>query len=105
MTTHIFDFPIVVDNDISIEKEWVFPKHEFFEYEPKDEKLCRALGIGYERLKPKAFFVNRNQCGIILLCNKTFEVELRKKVKHEQGKEDSVGGHGRLHRGLEHSSD
>ncbi len=29
-------------------KKWVFPKHRFFEWESKDEKVCRFLGIGYE---------------------------------------------------------
>lgn len=27
---------------------WVFPKHDWFEWEPKDEKSCRLLGIGHE---------------------------------------------------------
>ena len=26
--------------------KWLFPKHRFFEWEPKDEAFCRKYGIG-----------------------------------------------------------
>lgn len=94
--------PLIVDDNISTETEWIFPKHRFFEYEPKDEQSCRALGIGYERLKPKAFFINPDQCGVRLLCNKSFEIELREWIKREQ-KKDSTGRYGRVYCGLEYS--
>lgn len=72
--------PVIIDDNISTETEWIFPKSRFFEYEPKDEKSCRALGIGYEQLKPKAFFINPNQCGIVLLCNRPFAAGLKEKI-------------------------
>lgn len=30
---------------------WIFPKHDWFEWEQKNEKSCRLLGIGYEEEK------------------------------------------------------
>ena len=29
-------------------RPWVFPKHQFFEWEQKDERFCRKYGIGHE---------------------------------------------------------
>jgi hypothetical protein len=45
----IYGIKVVFDENIpKFAKKWVFPKEQFWEYEPSDEKWCRQLGIGHE---------------------------------------------------------
>jgi hypothetical protein len=45
--TPLYGLEVFVDANC-VTYPWVFPQHRFFEWEAKDEKGCRALGIGHE---------------------------------------------------------
>ena len=49
---------------VEIVKEWEFPKDRFVEYEPKDERWCRLLGIGREVVREH---VTYQACAAIVL--------------------------------------
>jgi len=52
--------PVYV-SDLCVQRDWVFPKHRFFEWEPKDERACRALGIGHDGpAKPAMYLVGNS---------------------------------------------
>lgn len=46
--------PRIEESSLAIVPRWIFPKERFFEYEAKDEKWCRLLGIGHEVREPGA---------------------------------------------------
>lgn len=33
---------------MAVTRPWIFPEHQFIEWEPKDEAFCRKYGIGHE---------------------------------------------------------
>ena len=44
---NLFGLPVYVTEN-AVSRQWQFPTHRFFEWEPKDEKFCRKFGIGHE---------------------------------------------------------
>lgn len=84
--------PIIVDDIALCETKWEFPKHRFVEYEPKDERACRALGIGQEVRVPQLF-----QFRDKMICNTPFLKLLEKETNDYQRKEDCTCGYGWLY--------
>lgn len=67
---------VVTDNKL-YDVVWEFPKDRFIEYEPKDESWCRKLGIGKEKIVPKAFMI-----GNTLVAHPIIIAELKKRSVH-----------------------
>lgn len=71
----LFGVKIVVDKS-AFEKEWVFPKEKFVEFEKSDEWWCRKYGVGKEIIKPLCYFVG-NYC----IVHPLLYDEIKKQVK------------------------
>lgn len=68
----------IIESVYLTEKVWVFPKERFFEWEPKDEAMCRRLGIGHE--------VERGMCyrvGDTLVAHPSVVREMEKQARIE----------------------
>lgn len=49
--------PVYLDSLLVRSIGWKFPQERFFEWEPKDEWLCRRLGIGHEEFEYQCYRV------------------------------------------------
>jgi len=55
---------VILDANCKQNIRWVFPRERFFEWEPKDERLCRLLGIGYEDFDPTCHEIREDRNGV-----------------------------------------